>query len=210
MILVAITLESPKHLKQFQPYLSILQERYAPFLGQNVTEIEPGKWVSSVKPFHAGIFPYLCLDAMIYTGQAHSKLYFANDILDFSINQEVSPSDFGRLVQQNKGSFSPKSIQACCLYQGFGRRIDMALNAIARLVFDSLHSLTKVETDVLRELRRLQFEQYKDPCITRTYGLQKHVAGKLKKSPVAVHKSLKSSKYELLSDSANTMRSILA
>ncbi|MCC5843295.1 MAG: hypothetical protein JJU05_03495 [Verrucomicrobia bacterium] len=210
MILVAITLETPKHLKQFLPYLSVLNERYHPFLGQAITEIEPGKWVSSVKPFHAGIFPYLCMDAMIYTGQAHTRLYFANDILDFSMDQEVSESDISRLMQQNPSETNPKSQKACSHYQGFGRRIDMALNAIGRLVFDSLHSLTKVETDVLRELRRLQFDHYRDPCITRTYGLQKQVASKLGKSPVAVHKSLKSSKYELLADSANTMKSILA
>ncbi len=210
MILVAITLENSKHLKQFLPYLSVLNERYLPFLGQAVTEIEPGKWVSSVKPFHAGIFPYLCLDAMIYTGQAHTKLYFANDILDFSIDQDVSESDLSRLIQQHPANINLKSQKACSHYQGFGRRIDMALNAISCLVFDSLHSLTNVETSVLRELRRLQFEHYKDPCITRTYGLQKQVAETLGKSPVAVHKSLKSSKYELVADSANTMKSILA
>jgi hypothetical protein len=210
MILVAIRLNNPKHLKQFNPYLTLLEERYQPFFGQAVAEMDSGHWVTSVKPFHAGVFPYLCLDAMIHTGQADCNLCFANDILDFSLNQEVSPGDLGRLLHQNSAANGPKSKKACSHYQGFGRRIDLALNAISRLVFDSLHSLTKVEADVLRELRRLQFHHYKDPCITRTYGLQKHVADKLGKSPVAVHKSLKSSKYELLSESANTMRTILA
>lgn len=210
MILVAISLESPKHLKQFKPYLSVLNERYTPFLGQTFVEVEPGKWASSVRPYHAGIFPFLCMDAMIHAGQAHANLLFANDILDFSNEQELTPADIGRLTLHSPSLPVPKSKKACSHYQGFGRRIDLALNAIARLVFDSLHSLTRVETDVLRELRHLQYKHYKDPCITRTYGLQKQVASILGKSPVAIHKSLKSSKYDLLAESANTMKSILA
>lgn len=209
MILVAITLENSKHLKPFQAYLSILTDRYRPFLGQEITEIEPGKWVSSVKPFHAGIFPFLCMDTMVYTGQAHTHLYFANDILDFSVDQDVSVHDLNRLIHPHQKKPKRISPKASSRYQGFGRRMDMALNAIAHLVFDSLHSLTKVETSVLRELRRQQFEHFRDPCITRTYGLQKKVAEALGKSPVAVHKSLKSSKYDLMADSANTMKALL-
>lgn len=210
MILVAITLETSKHLKQFLPFISIIQERYHPFLGQDLQELQPHTWVTTVKPFHAGIFPFLCLDAMVHSGKAHCRIRFSNEVLDFSMIQTVTHSDLGRL--DNLQCSHPSAVhpnRACCVYQGFGQRIDLALNAIASLVFQSLHDLTKVETQVLHELRRVQYKQFRDPCITRTYGLQKKVADNLKKSPVAVHKSLKSCNYDLLAESANTMKAIL-
>lgn len=94
-------------------------------------------------------------------------------------------------------------------FEGFGPRIDVGLNGLSVLFVDILASLTRVEAEVLSLMRSLQYDKYGDPRETKTFGLQKQVATQLEKSPVAIHKSLRSSKYHLLAEATNAMQGML-
>ena len=111
--------------------------------------------------------------------------------------------------QLHELSDSLPTTQARMTFKGFGNRIDIGLNALGLLYMEILTSLTKVEANVLTLLRELQYEKYQDPLEVRTFGLQKRVAAKLGKSPVAVHKSLRSAKYPLLAETAVSMKNMM-
>lgn len=209
MILALFTLETGKHFQRFEPYLSLCAERYDHLLASKFEPVDDLVWMTTLKPVHGGVAPYLVLDLMISARHIPCHVLFANDVLDFRGNHEpISPSsdEVLRLASQ---SSQKHSMTASACFQGFGPRIDIALNAISQLYMEILLSLTQVESNVLSSLRSLQYVRYSDPCETRTFGLQKHVATELEKSPVAVHKSLRSAKYDLLASSAKSMSSII-
>lgn len=209
MILALFTLEAGKYLRRFEPFLSVTGERYGKVLASRFEPVDDLIWMATIKPIHGVIAPYLVLDLMITARQLPCHVLFANDVLDFRGKHEpLSPEndEVQRLASQ---STQKHNITATTSYQGFGPRIDIALNAISLLYMEILLSLTQVEANVLSSLRAKQYERYQHPGETRTFGLQKHVAHELEKSPVAVHKSLRSAKYDLLASSAKSMSAII-
>jgi len=210
MILSLITLQPTRHSASFASFADICAERYSPYLHQPFRSFSTGGWYSAFKPFHSGVFPFLALDLMIMFRGCTANLFFGHDLLPYSIGDE-QPLYLNENIQSQINTIVkelPKK-NSGMLYRGYGNRIDIGLNALATLYMEILGSLTEVESGVLRHIRELQFERYQDPTKTKTFGLQKVVAQRLHKSPVAVHKSLRSAKYTLLADTANAMKNMM-
>ncbi len=209
MILALFRLDSPRQVKRMQPFIDLLQDRYGEVLLHPLNQLDPLTWHTALKPFHSGYFPFIALDMMIELRGLPAQMIFAHDLLKFGRPGEVLELDAPTLeeVQRLLGTLPAESAQL--EFKGFGPRIDIALNIISTLYIDILGHLTKVEAEVLQHLRSLQYEKFEDPSNVRTFGLQKRVAALLDKSPVAVHKSLRSAKYELLADTATAMKNLI-
>ncbi len=209
MILAVIKLETPKALRVFESVEKTLEKRYRPLLAHDLQEMAPLCWATTVKPLHAGMVSFLALDLMIHLRQTPCQFIFSNDLMDFRMQRE--PLEKSRdLVEELVKALAPSPLKESRMsFRGFGPRIDVCLNALGLLYLDILQSLTQVEANVLSSLRKLQFEKYKTPMESKTFGLQKHVASALGKSPVAIHKSLRSAKYELAASTARSMSEII-
>ncbi|MCC5847750.1 MAG: hypothetical protein JJU29_06600 [Verrucomicrobia bacterium] len=209
MILALIKLESPKAQRAFEDVHQTLEERYRPLLAHDLQEMSPLCWATTVKPLHAGMVSYLVFDFMIHLRQTPCQFIFSNDLMDFRMQQEPLDKSQG-LIDELLTSIGPAPQKESRIsFRGFGPRIDICLNALGLLYLDILQSLTKVESEVLSSLRKLQYGKYKNPMESKTFGLQKHVASELGKSPVAIHKSLRSAKYELAASTARSMSEII-
>lgn len=208
MIFVLFTLDQGKNKKALDRFQSVSAQRYADRLSQPFERLDERRIFTSIKPFHAGILPYLLLDFSVQARAVACQTIFANDVLDFSLPQQqtLSAEDALRLLADLE--VTPNGLLTSS-FRGFGPRIDLALNTIARLYLECLFTLTRVEAEVIETLRTLQYERYQDPIQARSFGLQKVAAERLGKSPVAIHKSLKSSRFELISDTAKAMQSII-
>lgn len=211
MILSILTFQSARRSVSFDPCARLCAERYAPYLNQSFESFSQNSWYSAVKPYHSGIFPFLAMDLMIMYRGCNCKLFFGHDLLPYS-SDENHPIHMDDLihsqVNQIVSSFSKGT--STMQFRGYGNRIDIGLNALSMHYMEILSSLTTVECGVLSRIRQLQFERYQDPMEIKTFGLQKLVAEKLDKSPVAIHKSLRSSKYNLLADTATAMKQLMA
>ena len=210
MILSIISLHPSKNAPSFNSFERLCAERYASYLGQEFNTFSPGTWYTAVKPYHSGIFPFMAMDLMIHYKCYPCQLFFGHDLLPYTANDnhQVYLDDLlqNQVQQTLKGN---STSQSSLHFKGFGNRIDIGLNALATLYMEILSSLTKVECQVLFEIRHLQFQRAQDPCESGTFGLQKQVAEKLGKSPVSIHKSLRSSKYMLLAETANAMKQMM-
>jgi hypothetical protein len=210
MILVLLAIESAKHTKKFIDFNQVVEQRYGPYLTQKLSPYNTTSWYTGVKPYHSSIFPFLAMDMFIHFQAAPCKFFFGHDLLPYStIGQDIFELDetvtheLERVIE-----LAPPSVRSM-RFQGFGNRIDTGLNALAMHFVHILGSLTKVEAKVLSHLRALQFETFGDPLDIRTFGLQKLISEKLDKSPVAVHKSLRSSKYQLVASTAVAMQKLM-
>jgi len=210
MILTLITLDSPKHVSSFDEFLGLTEQRYSSYLSQPLTPFKSGTWYTAVKPYHSGIFPFLAFDMMVMFRALPCQFFFGHDLLTFGSAEagEIQVDD-GLLAQFEEVLRQHPSGSSHMHFQGFGSRIDIGLNALSRLYVDNLTSLTRVESEVLTHLRTLQFDKYGDPMNLRTFGLQKQVAERLDKSPVAIHKSLRSAKFALLAETATAMKEMM-
>lgn len=209
MLLSLFTLDHGKYKKNSDRFLTVLGKRYPDRLAGGMGTLDDRRFYLGVKPFHAGVIPYVLLDFAVQARGIPCHAVFANDILDYRGDEtleQLTPEKIESLLPSLEAHPGRKLTAE---FRGFGPRIDLALNTIARLYLDVLFTLTRVEAEVLDQLRELQFDRYGDPTQGRTFGLQKHVAERLGKTPVAVHKSLKSAKYELISDTAKAMQSII-
>ncbi|WFB37218.1 hypothetical protein P3T73_05525 [Kiritimatiellota bacterium B12222] len=210
MILNIISLHPHRNTPPFEPFEKLCAERYGQFLGQEFCQYAPSSWYTAIKPYNSSIFPFMAMDLMIMYRACPCQIFFGHDLLPYSTEAQ-QPLHIDDSMQQqinqiiNRGNRNECSME----YRGFGNRIDIGLNALSTLYMEILSSLTKVECGVLTHIRSLQFERYGDPTETRTFGLQKIVAEKLEKSPVAVHKSLRSAKYHLLAETATAMRNMM-
>ncbi|MDF3128786.1 hypothetical protein P0Y35_06225 [Kiritimatiellaeota bacterium B1221] len=211
MILSILTFQTPRTPPSFQPFADLCNERYAPYLSQPFSNFGPESWYSAVKPYHSGIFPFLAMDLMILYRGCTSNLFFGHDLLPYSSDENhPAQMDDSVMNQVNAIVSSISKGTSTMQFRGYGNRIDIGLNALSTLYMEILSSLTQVECGVLSYIRQLQFEKYQDPMETKTFGLQKLVAEKLNKSPVAVHKSLRSAKYNLLAETATAMKQLMA
>lgn len=210
MILTVLTLNSPRTAPSFEPFEQLCSERYSSMLGQDFVPYAPGTWYTAVKPYHSGIFPFIALDLMIMFRGNPCKLFFGHDLLPYT-SQEKSDIhlDDGMQNQINQIISYNSKTTSSMQFKGYGNRIDIGLNALSKLYMDILSSLTKVECEVLNHIRDLQFQKNKNVMETKTFGLQKLVAEKLNKSPVAIHKSLRSAKYPLLAETAIAMKNMM-
>jgi hypothetical protein len=211
MILCILSFEADKVGEEFESFQKLCRQRYPLFLSHPFQALEGQIWYTVLKPFNAVVCPYLMMDVMLALRAGKPRMVFVHDMLEYGADGKVKIDVAGpgfetamRMVD------SLPSGQSSMVFRGFGQRIDIAMNALSVLYLEMLGTLTKVETGVLREVRNLQFEQYADPTISRTYGLQKVAAEHLGKSPVAIHKSLRSCKFELMADTAKAMRAIIA
>jgi hypothetical protein len=210
MILAFLKLDSATPPAGFKGFQTLLTERYASYVHQPLTPFENRHWYLAIKPYHAGIFPFLALDLMSQVRKLPCHLHFAHDVLPYSSTSTGENYLDDTVTQQlHDLADSLQLAEPRMTFKGFGNRIDIGLNALALLYMDILGSLTKVECSVLTLLRTLQFEKYGDPLEVRTFGLQKQVASQLGKSPVAIHKSLKSAKYPLLAETATSMKNMM-
>lgn len=210
MILSIITLRPAKNVPSFHVFEELCAQRYASYLNQEFNAFAPNAWYTAIKPYHSGIFPFLAMDLMIQYKGHPCQIFFGHDLLPYNAD-ETHPVYLDDMVQmqiQQNLSLGAKN-QSGMQFRGFGNRIDIGLNALSTLYMEILGSLTQVECGVLSEIRNLQFQRHQDPCETKTFGLQKIVAKKLNKSPVAIHKSLRSSKYALLSETATAMKQMM-
>jgi len=209
MILALLTLETDSPPSGVVTFQQILEKRYAAYLHTPMTPFENQNFYLAVKPYHAGIFPFMVLDLMIHARALPCHWLFAHDILPYSTSEgQVFIDDVvGKQLQDLSETLT--TTEPMMTFKGFGNRIDIGLNALSLLYIEILSSLTKVEAGVLSVLRELQFEKYKDPLNVRTFGLQKQVATRLDKSPVAIHKSMRSAKYMLLADTATSMKNMM-
>ncbi len=210
MILGLFTLHTAKALPEFSKFEKVLRERYAPILSAPVAERASGSWFTGVKPYHASFFPYMAMDMMIALRAMPSHICFVHDLLPITTSESptllLGPDQEEKIEELiNQAPMDQNHLK----FQGFGQRIDIGLNGLSTLFVDILASLTRVESEVLSRMRHLQFEKYGDPRETKTFGLQKQVAKQLEKSPVAIHKSLRSSKYHLLAEASGAMRGLL-
>ncbi len=211
MILSILTFDAEKTGDAFEQFQKMCRQRYSLFLSHPFQTLEGPVWYSSMKPFNAVACPYLMFDAMLALRAGKPRMVFVHDMLEYGTDGKVRIDVDGPGFETALRMVDSLPMgQASMAYRGFGQRIDIALNALSVLYLEMLSTLTKVETGVLREIRSLQFDQYADPTITRTYGLQKVAAEHLGKSPVAIHKSLRSCKYELMADTAKAMRALIA
>ncbi|MGA0333235.1 MAG: hypothetical protein ACO3N7_08950 [Kiritimatiellia bacterium] len=210
MILSLITVQPPRFSAAFHTFTEMCEHRYAGYLHQPYRGFSNGAWYTAIKPYHSGIFPFLALDLMVMFRGSKCNLFFGHDLLPYSMD-ERDPVFLDETTQHQITSIVnelPKRSSGL-YFRGYSSRIDIGLNALSTLYMEILGSLTEVECGVLRNIRELQFERYQDPIETKTFGLQKLVAERLGKSPVAVHKSLRSSKYHLLADTANAMKNMM-
>jgi len=211
MILTILSFDADKVRNEFDEFQKQCRQRYSLFLGHPFQVLEHELWYTVLKPFNAVVCPYLMMDAMLALRAGKPRIVFVHDMLEYGTDGKVRIDVTGpgfETAQRMIDNLTPG--QPAMQFRGFGQRIDIAMNALSVLYLEMLGTLTKVETGVMREIRSLQFAQYSDPTITRTYGLQKVAAERLGKSPVAIHKSLRSCKYELMSDTAKAMRAIIA
>lgn len=196
-----------------EAFLALTKERYGPYLQTGFEPMgEPKAFVSLLKPVNASVCPYLVLDYFIHNRRQPASIAFVHDISTFGMSGGLAPAhdvrpdfELALRVAQSQDAKKP-TLQ----FKGFGHRMDIAFNALALLYVDILGSLTRVEAEVLSHLRELQFSRENSPSVLRTYGLQKVIAKRLDKSPVAIHKSLRSSKFQLLSDTANAMNQMIS
>lgn len=210
MILAFLKLESPTPPLGLKGFQGLLADRYASYIHQPLTPFENQSWYLAVKPYHAGIFPFIAMDLMTQVRGLQGHWMFAHDILPYSASGSEDMFLDETVTQQLHDLAESLSASAPAMsFKGFGNRIDIGLNALSLLYMEILTSLTKVESNVLTLLRTLQYEKYKDPLEVRTFGLQKQVAARLEKSPVAIHKSLRSAKYQLLAETATSMKNML-
>lgn len=210
MILTLIKLDSTKHLKSFDVFAKLAAERYSEYLSTDLVPYDNRSWYTAVKPYHAGIFPFFSLDMLIQCRGLPCKFFFGHDLLTFGnsvgavLNIDAPlRAEIDRILKD-----FPMG-GATMRFRGFGNRIDIGLNALSNHYCDILGTLTKVESEVLGRLRALQFQKHGTPMNVRTFGLQKKVAGELGKSPVAIHKSLRSAKYGLVADTARAMKGMM-
>lgn len=210
MILTVLTFNSPRDIPSIGAFEELSLKRYGNMLTHDFVQYAPGAWYTAVKPYHSGIFPFMALDLMIMYRGCSSNLFFGHDLLPYSsYGKSEIHMDETMQNQINQIISTSSKTESRLEFKGYGNRIDIGLNALSTLYMDILSSLTKVECGVLNHIRELQFERYKDPTETKTFGLQKVVAERLDKSPVAVHKSLRSAKYTLLAETANAMKSMM-
>lgn len=210
MILTLITLKSPQQVSSMRPFEEVAVSRYHRYLSQEFTAYAPGVWYTGVKPYHSGIFPFLVMDLHILLRGIPCNVFFGHDLLPYNAVEHERIQLTETLEQEiERIRHKIPSTKSHMRFQGFGNRVDIGLNALSTLYVDMLSSLTRVECDVLTHLRRFQFDLYNDPAATRTFGLQKKVADTLEKSPVAIHHSLRSSKYLLLAETATAMKEMM-
>lgn len=210
MILTLITLKSPQQAPAMAPFQDIARKRYRRYLSQEFTEYAPGVWYTGVKPYHSNIFPFLVMDLHILLRGVTCNVFFGHDLLPYN-TVEHERIQLNEPLEQKIEAIRHKIPQSKShiRFQGFGNRVDIGLNALSTLYVEMLSTLTQVECDVLTQLRDFQYLQYEDPTVTRTFGLQKKVADKLSKSPVAIHHSLRSSKYLLMAETATAMKEMM-
>jgi hypothetical protein len=209
MILALLKLDTPAPPPEVKRFQDLLNSRYGSTIDTPLTPFENRNLYLAVKPYHAGIFPFIAMDLMSIARGLHCHWLFAHDVLPYSTTGGELMVDEVVSQQLHELSDSLPTTQARMTFKGFGNRIDIGLNALGLLYMEILTSLTKVEANVLTLLRELQYEKYQDPLEVRTFGLQKRVAAKLGKSPVAVHKSLRSAKYPLLAETAVSMKNMM-
>lgn len=210
MILSILTFQSEQPSAHFQPFAELCAERYGDFLSQPFQPFGSESRYSAVKPYHSGIFPFLAMDLMIMNRGVNCQLFFGHDLLPYSAEDQQRVYIDEQVQEKIKLIIAtfPKD-RAAMRFQGYGNRIDIGLNALSTLYMDLLSSLTQVECGVLKLIRQLQFERFGDPAETKTFGLQKLVAQRLGKSPVAIHKSLRSAKFTLLAETATAMKEMM-
>jgi len=210
MILALFSLHTAKALPEFPKFEKLLQSRYAPVCSTPITVRASGSWMTSVKSYHASYFPHMALDMMIMLRAFPCHVSFVHDLLPISSGDTptltLTPDQEKKV--ENILSKVPTD-RSHLTFMGFGPRIDVGLNGLSTLFVDILEALTRVESEVLSQMRTMQYEKYGDPRETKTFGLQTLVANNLEKSPVAIHKSLRSSKYHLLAEATNAMRGML-
>lgn len=210
MILAFLKLDSTSPPAGFKGFQEVLSVRYEPYIRQQLTPFENQNWYLAVKPYHAGIFPFLAMDLIAQVRKLPCHLYFVHDILPYSTSGSKDLVLDESVTQQLHDLAESLTVsEPKMTFKGFGNRIDIGLNALSLLYMEILSSLTKVEASVVTLLRTLQYEKYGDPLEVRTFGLQKQVAARLGKSPVAVHKSLRSAKYHLLAETATSMKNMM-
>lgn len=210
MIFTLITLKSPQQDSAMQPFTEMARNRYQRYLSQDFSMYSPGVWYTAVKPYHSGIFPFLTMDLHILLRGVSCNLFFGHDLLPYNAVEHEQIQITESLQNEIERIRHSHSHHKSHLYfQGFGNRVDIGLNALATLYMEMLSTLTRVEANVLHHLREFQYLQYQDPTVTRTFGLQKKVADKLNKSPVAIHHSLRSAKYPLLAETAVAMKEMM-
>jgi hypothetical protein len=210
MILGLIKLQSAKSPSGFSEFEKILDERYQDYVLHPLTAFESQNWYMAVKPYHAGMFPFMALDLLSTLRGLNCQLMFVHDVLPYSTSGVADVfKDESVTRQLQELCESMNFTETRMVYRGFGGRIDIGLNALSLLYMEILGSMTKVESDVVVLLRKLQYQKYKDPLEVRTFGLQKKVAEGLGKSPVAIHKSLRSAKYHLLAETATSMKNMM-
>ena len=210
MILTLLSFDEENNTKAFEEFQSICRQRYALLLSQPFQRVGDNAYYTAMKPFNAIACPYLAIDLHVAMRRSNARVVFVHDMLDFAVDGQarIDLEGPGFDAARRMLAAIPDS-KASMQFRGFGQRIDIALNALSLLYIDMLATLTKVETEVFHHLRDLQFQQFSDPTVTRTYGLQKVVAQRLDKSPVAIHKSLRSSRYQHIADTAQAMRAII-
>ena len=210
MILGLIQLDSAKPPAGFSDFQQILTERYSEYVLQPLTPFENQNWYLAVKPYHAGMFPFMAMDLMSTMRGLKCQLMFVHDVLPYSTTGVAEVFQDEAVTKQLHELCEAMSFNETSMtFRGFGSRIDIGLNALSLLYMEILCSMTKVESGVVALLRKLQYEKYRDPLEVRTFGLQKQVAAGLGKSPVAIHKSLRSAKYHLLAETATSMKNMM-
>jgi len=209
MILALLKLDTETPPSGMEAFERVLADRYASYIEKPLTPFENKNYYLAVKPYHAGIFPFIAMDLMIYARGLKCHWLFAHDVLPYSIGSGEFYLDDPVTRQLHELSETLTTTTTTMTFKGFGNRIDIGLNALSLLYMEILCSLTKVEGRVLALLRELQYEKYQDPLEVRTFGLQKRVAARLDKSPVAIHKSLRSAKYHLMAETATSMKNMM-
>ncbi len=211
MILCLLSVECPRHHKHFEEFAGVTRERYTHYLAHRIDSLRGGVWFCAIKPYHTEAFPFLVLDLLIHLRGLPCKVFFGQDLLPYGDTPSLKEHLGGPLAGPVAKALETQPTGVAALrFQGFGPRIDLALNALGALYCELLASLTRVEADVLAKLREFQHLKYQTPTDARSFGLQKQVALALGKSPVAVHKSLRTAKYDLITRTAHAIRDILA
>jgi hypothetical protein len=212
MILALFTIHSAKALPEFARFENLLKARYGDLLCSPPTrQPDHQSWITSLKPYHAGYFPFIALDMMILLRALPCHLHLVHDLLPITSDETNRALQLTESQEQQLtsiiGKVNPE--RSLLRFVGFGPRIEIGLNGLSTLLVDILESLTRVESEVLADLRTLQYAEYSDPREVKTFGLQKKVAERLGKSPVAIHKSLRSSKYHLIAEATTSMRGMM-
>lgn len=210
MILSLFTIDTPKSTRAFEAFSGIVAERYSRLLAQPLQAVATLTQAAAIKPIHAGVLPYMVMDLLIHSRRLPCHIIMAQDVLDFGAAND-GLHHLQEAIEQLQRECPKNNVhQASVYFRGFGPRIDMSLNTICLLFMDILMSLTQVEGDALTCLRARQFERYENPMELKTFGLQKVVANDLGKSPVAIHKSLRSAKFDLICHTVRAMQEIIS